>query len=105
MKHNLKRKNKYNAIATVVDGWHFDSKKEAAHFVSNKLLIEKGDMLFQLRQTPFHLPGHVIYRLDFIEWYSNGTVIFVDVKGRDTAISKMKRQQVEEIYGIPITLV
>ena len=105
MKHNLQRKNKFNAVATIVDGYRFDSKKEAAHYVQNKLLIQKGEMLCQLRQTPFHLPGKVIYRLDFMEFMADGTVLFVDVKGRDTAMSKLKRKQVEELYPITITLV
>lgn len=104
LQHNLK-KNKYNAVATVVDGFRFDSKKEAAHYVGNKHLIDIGVMICQLRQTPFHLPGKVIYRLDFMEFYTDGSIRFVDVKGRDTAMSKLKRKQVEELYPITITLV
>ncbi len=104
LQHNLKKKNKFNAVATVVDGFRFDSKKEAAHYVNNKLLIQQGLMLCQLRQTPFHLPGKVVYRLDFMEFWPDGSIGFVDVKGRDTAMSKLKRKQVEELYPITITL-
>ncbi len=46
-----------------------------------------------------------MYRLDFMEFMADGTVLFVDVKGRDTAMSKLKRKQVEELYPIVITLV
>jgi hypothetical protein len=104
LKHNFKKKNKYNAVATMVDGFRFDSKKEAAYYVGNKLLQAKGEIVLQLRQVPFHLPGQVTYRLDFLEFYSNGNVRFVDVKGRDTPMSKLKRKQVEALYDIEITL-
>lgn len=103
MKHQIK--HKYNAVATIVDGFRFDSKKEAAHYKRNKLLLASGEMVMQLRQTPFHLPGGVIYRLDFMEFYKNEEILFIDVKGRDTPQSKQKRRQVEAMYPIKITLV
>jgi hypothetical protein len=102
----VKNKHKYNATATVIDGIRFDSKKEANHYSRNKILIRQGDMIMQLRQTPFHLSGGVIYRLDFMEFYSDGSILFVDVKGRDTPQSKQKRRQVEADYPyVKITLV
>jgi hypothetical protein len=103
LKHNFK-KNKYNAVATVVDGFRFDSKKEAAYYSKVKILKEKGEIILFLRQVPFHLPGQVTYRLDFLEFWRDGDIKFVDVKGRDTPMSKIKRKQVEEIYNIKITL-
>jgi hypothetical protein len=108
MKWKVPKRNghKYNAKATVVDGFRFDSKKEAAHYKRNKLLLANGDMIMQLRQTPLHLPDGVVYRLDFMEFYSDGTILFIDVKGRDTPMSKLKRGQVEYLYPhIKITLV
>jgi hypothetical protein len=90
------KRHKFNAVATVVDGFRFDSKKEAARYARNKLLIRAGEMVMQLRQVPFHLPGGVIYRIDFIEYYADGTQLFVDVKGMDTPQSKQKRKQVVE---------
>lgn len=106
MKYHLKKKtHKYNAKATVIDGFRFDSKKEAARYVRNKLLLSNGEMIMQLRQTPFHLPDGVIYRLDFMEFYSDGRILFIDIKGRDTAMSKLKRGQVECLYPyVKITL-
>jgi hypothetical protein len=106
------KKHKFNAVSTVVDGYRFDSKKEAARYIRNKLLIRSGEMVMQLRQVPFHLPGGVVYRIDFIEYYANGDQLFVDVKGKDTSQSKQKRVQVEGwsengklVYPIKITLV
>ncbi len=107
MKHHLERNgHKYNAKATVIDGFRFDSKKEAARYSRNKILLSNGEMVMQLRQTPFHLSDGVIYRLDFMEFYSDGRILFVDVKGRDTPMSKLKRGQVECLYPhVKITLV
>jgi hypothetical protein len=107
VKHILKRHgHKYNAKATVIDGFRFDSKKEAARYARNKLLISNNEMIMQLRQTPFHLTDGVVYRLDFMEFYSDGNILFVDVKGRDTPMSKLKRGQVECLYPhVKITLV
>lgn len=103
-RHGLK-KNKYNAKPTHVDGIRFDSKKEAEYYKQLKLIKENGALIMFLRQTPFHLPGGVIYRLDFMEFWASGEVDFIDVKGRDTPMSKLKRKQVEELYHIKIKLV
>ncbi len=99
------KRHKFGAVATINDGFRFDSKKEAARYGRNKLLLASGEMLMQLRQVPFHLPGGVIYRLDFAEFYLNGDILWIDVKGRDTPQSKQKRRQVEALYPVTITLV
>jgi hypothetical protein len=101
--HKLKR-SKYNAVPTIVDGFRFDSKKEAEYYRRALILKKGGDIILLLRQVPFHLPGKVTYRLDFLEFHKGGEVRFVDVKGRDTPMSKLKRKQVEELYDVKITL-
>lgn len=50
-------------------------------------------------QVPFHLPGNVIYRVDFMEFHNDGTVHFVDVKGMETNTFILKKKQVEELYA------
>lgn len=107
MNHSLKRHgHKYNAKATVVDGFRFDSKKESERYSRNKILLRNGEMIMQLRQTPFHLTDGVVYRLDFMEFYADGRILFIDVKGKDTPMSKLKRGQVEYLYPhVKITLV
>ncbi len=108
----MKKKHKYNAKPTVIDGIRFDSKKEGQRYTRNKLMIRSGEMVMQLLQVPFHLPGRVIYRLDFMEFYANGDILWVDVKGLDTSQSAQKRRQVENwsennklVYPIKITLI
>lgn len=101
---NLFRKHKFNAKITEVDGIKFHSKKEATYYQALKIHQRTGILLFFLRQTPFHLPGNTKYILDFMEFWANGDINFIDVKGKDTAMSKLKRKQVEALYPIKIIL-
>ncbi len=59
-------------------------------------------MLFFLRQAPFHLPGNVRHVIDFIEFWTDGTVHFVEIKGYDTPMGKLKRKQVMDIFPINV---
>jgi len=97
--------HKYRAKRTTVDGFNFDSKKEAAYYGKLNLLKRSGEISFFLRQVPFHLPGNVTYRLDFMEFHKDGSIKYVDVKGMDTPVSKLKRKQVEALYPIKIDIV
>lgn len=78
---------------------------EAAYYSRLKLLQQSGEVIFFLRQVPFHLPGNVRYVVDFIEFWSDGTVKFIDVKGMDTPLSIAKRKLVEAHYPIEIDVV
>lgn len=106
-KHNFTpKKHKYNARKTVVDGITFDSKKEAARYEELKLLKAAGEVLLIQLQIPFLLPGvpKRRYLLDFQVFWADGHVSFEDVKGRDTDMSKLKRTQVLDLYGVEIEL-
>ena len=100
-----KSKNKYNAVPVEVDNMRFDSKLEAKYFVALKAAVKSGRIAYFLRQVPFHLPGKSTYRCDFQIFWSDGEVTYVDVKGKDTPMSKLKRKQVEELYPVQIDLV
>ena len=102
---NKNKPNKYNAKKTIVDGIKFPSKKEAEYYSFLKTSKENGIVKLFLRQTPFHLPGNVKYLLDFLVFYNDGRILFIDVKGKDTPISNLKRKQVTDLYGIEINLV
>ena len=58
-----------------------------------------------LLQVPFHLPGGTIYRADFMEFWDDGEVRIVDVKGVETEAFKIKKREVEAIYPVNITVV
>lgn len=96
-------RHKFRNIPTEVDGIKFQSKKEAAHWQGLNLARKSGDLLFALRQCPFHLPGGVRYVVDFIEFWASGEVRFTDVKGFKTPMYKVKLRLVESLYPIKIT--
>ena len=98
-------KHKYKAKAVEFDGIRFDSKKEGRYYLKLKLRIKAGEVIFFLRQTPFHLPGRTTYRVDFQEFHSDGTVHFIDVKGFKTKEFIKAKKQVEDIYPVEIEIV
>ncbi|MBB4126244.1 hypothetical protein GGR77_001534 [Xanthomonas translucens] len=99
-----RRRNKYGNVATTVDGIRFDSKKEARYYEQLKLRQAGGEVHFWLRQVPVHLPGGTRYVIDFLVFLHSGAVQFVDVKGRETAVFKLKKREVEHHYPIRILL-
>jgi len=98
-------RHKFNAKPTQSDGIRFDSKLEARYYDQLKLRQRAGEVVFFMRQVPFHLPGGVRYVCDFQEFWSDGSVHFVDVKGMETSDFKMKKKQVEAIYPVEIEIV
>ena len=95
-------KHKFHAIPTEYNGIKFASKKEAKRYQQLLLLIKAGEVLFFLRQVPFHLPGNVKYLCDFVIFWANGEVSFEDVKGIKTPMYILKKKQVEALYPIKI---
>lgn len=100
-----KRSGKYNAKKVVVDGIRFDSKKEAKYYEELKLRKAAGEVEYFLLQVPFHLPGGVVYKCDFQEFLSDGSVRYVDTKGFETAEFKIKKKQVEALYPVTIEII
>ncbi len=102
IKYRIK-KQKHNNKINIIDGVTFRSKLEASYYKQLKLLKISGEVSFFLMQCPIHIIGGTKYVIDFIVFYSDGIVDFVDVKGMKTAMYKMKKKQVEEIYPFDIT--
>lgn len=98
-------KHKYNAKQVEYDGIKFGSKKEGNYYLQLKLRQKAGDIIFFLRQVPFDLPGNTKYYVDFQEFRNDGTIHFIDVKGRETDMFKMKKKQVENLYPVIIETV
>lgn len=98
-------KHKFHAIRTETEGIKFPSKKEAEYYIKLKLLQQSGEIVFFLRQIPFQLDGNTKAFIDFMEFWANGDIRFVDTKGMDTPISKLKRKQIEARYPVKILLV
>lgn len=108
---------KFRNRPTYVGPWRFDSKLEAARYEQLLQLQAVGEVLYFLRQVPFALPGRVIYRADFMvalphrDGLSFNTLErsvnlrYEDCKGFDTRLSKVKRAQVADLYGVYVAIV
>lgn len=101
----MRHKHKFRATPVTHDGIRFDSKLEGKYYLALKARVASGEVVFFLRQTPFHLPGSVRYVVDFQEFHADGTVHFVDVKGMQTKEFVMKKKMVESLYPIEIEVV
>ena len=97
-------KHKFRAKAVQDDGHHFPSKLEHRHYQKLLLLKKAGEVIFFLRQVPFHLPGGTKYVVDFQVFWSDGRISFIDSKGVETGMFKMKKKMVEALYPVEIEL-
>ena len=95
-------KHKFRAIPTELDGIKFASRKEARRYKELRLLEKSGELLFFLRQVPFHLPANVKYVCDFLCFWQDDTVTVEDVKGIKMPMYVLKKKQVEAIYPVKI---
>ena len=99
-----KVRHKYHAERTNVYGINFPSKLEANCY-KELLLLQKANLFkFFTRQISFDLPGKKTHKVDFCVFYENG-VRFIESKGRDLPMGKLKREQVEDLYDIEIFVV
>lgn len=106
--HDLRKskvKHKFNAVSCERDQKKFPSLLERAYYDELKIRQRSGEVVFFLRQIGFDLPGGVRYFADFQVFLENGTVEFIDTKGRDTPISIAKRKMVEDLYPVEIKII
>lgn len=99
----MRLRHKFNAACVETDGIKFPSKKESKRYLELKVLKESGEVLFFLRQVPFHLSGGVKYVCDFLIFWADGNVTIEDVKGMKTTVYTAKKKMVEATYPIKIT--
>ncbi|HUS46127.1 MAG TPA: DUF1064 domain-containing protein [Phycisphaerae bacterium] len=98
-------RRKYGNEPTYVDGVRFDSKKEAARYTTLRVLMRAGVVKWFARQCRFVLPGGVEYVCDFIVHWHDGRITVEDVKGgkgTQTKVYRLKKRQVEALYGITV---
>ena len=102
-----RRRHKYNAVKVQIDGIKFDSKAEARRYGELKL-IDPNSLIVHPR-FPIRVNGITVCDvvLDFQYWPSPGDCqpIYEDVKGVDTAVSRLKRKMVEAAYGIKVQVI
>jgi hypothetical protein len=95
-------RHKFNARPKTVDGIKFHSTKEADYYEELLLKIKAGIVLYFHMQVPIRLPGGVKYVLDFLEFHANGTVHYIDTKGKRTDMYIAKKKIVEALYPFTI---
>ena len=95
-------RHKFNAKPTTVNDIKFSSKKEAKYYSELLLRQKDGEVLFFLRQVPFHRPGNVRYVCDFQVFLASGEVQFIDVKGMKVEPYPTKKKIIEAIFPIEI---
>jgi len=98
-------KHKFHAVKSECDGIRFSSKLEKRWYSVIKDMKDSGELLFFLRQVPFHIAPDVTYRADFMLFYTDGNVEVWECKGYDTPEWKIKKKMVENIFPIEIKVV
>jgi hypothetical protein len=108
-----KRKHKYRAIPTVVDGIRFDSKREATRYGWLRYREKLGEIRDLQLQVKYSIDvvnietgeiTHVAeYRADFVYVEcASGKTIVSDAKGFSTPLYKLKRKLVEAQHNVRI---
>ncbi len=98
--------NKFGAIKKTVDGFKFDSTKEAGRYSDLKLLMKAGHVITFECQVCFYLPAGIRYYLDFLVFWDDGQITFEDVKGGNatkTPVYKLKKKLFQCLYNEEIT--
>lgn len=113
-KKKAKRKNKYNAVRTELDGFKFDSKAEARQYEDLKkrqaageirnLVVEKRRLTY-----PFVINGIKVgaYEADFRYFdVGQGKLVVADKKSyptRQNPVYRLKKKLMLAVHGIEIT--
>lgn len=103
-----KKGHKYGAKKTEVDGFVFDSKREAERYAELRIMVLSGEITNLEPQPSFlcFVNGKLIcrYFADF-SYFIKGTDdrVVEDVKGVKTPVYRLKKKLVEALYKIKIT--
>lgn len=105
------RTSKYNAKKVEIDGIKFDSKVEGEYYLHLKQQVTERQILgFErqkrmLLQEGFSVEGvkgkirPIFYVVDFIITENDGTLTYVDVKGMETDVFKLKKKLFMKRYN------
>ena len=105
-----KRRNKYSAESSWINGIRFASKAEARYYMTLKLRERLGEVTDVKLQEPFTILGPkgqvvCVWRADFTFWdVKEKRRRVIDVKGVQTPLFKLKKKLVEAFLGITIEL-
>lgn len=97
-----KQKSKYGAVKTQIDGYTFDSKKEADYYCELKARLQAKDIKGFCLQPVFILAPGLKYKADFIVFNNDNTTEVIDVKGFKTKEYITKKKVFEDKYNLKI---
>lgn len=102
----IKQPPKYRNHRVQWQGEEFDSKRELEVFHAFEAARVAGQYRAVVRQVSMRLPGTKRrMRIDFMVVENDGSIRWLDAKGYATQDWKLKRDQVEQAYGIKIEIV
>ena len=94
--------SKYSAVRTEIDGYIFDSKREAARYQDLRLLERVGYLTNLELQPKFPLVVNgkkvCTYQADFRYLTKDGKTVIEDVKGVRTAVYSLKAKLFHALY-------
>ena len=105
--------SKYHSKKVIIDGYKFDSKKEAQYYLYLKSELKKGTIYNLELQKEFILQESfklndktrrkITYRADFTyKTTKDDRIHVIDVKGFKTEIYRLKKKLFEKRYGIEV---
>lgn len=102
----MPKRSKFGNCKTELDGFKFDSKREAARYSELKLLQLGRKISGLRRQVPYEcvVNGMLVckYIADFVYLDERGDTVVEDVKGYRTEVYKLKRKLVRAVHGVEI---
>lgn len=98
-----KKKSKYGASKTKIDGHTFDSQKEADYYCELKLRLQAKEINGFCLQPTFILAPGLKYKADFIVFNKDNSTDVVDVKGFKTKEYIAKKKVFEDKFNLKIT--
>ena len=109
---NLKTCGRFKVYKPIIDNITFDSGMEAKYYVHLLEDVQAGIVDNFSRQQEFQLqPSFKIgdkrraaikYIADFVVTYTDGNVVVIDVKGRETPDFKIKKKMFEYKFRMPL---
>jgi len=106
------KRNKYNAKKVELDGYVFDSQKEAKYYGNLKAMVKAGlvDRFDVHPQYKLEVNGELIatYKPDFIVWYKNHAARVFDVKSPPTAKKRdfvLIKKLMKAIHGVEVEVI
>lgn len=103
---DARRRSKYGAIRTEVDGIVFASKREATRYSALKMLQRAGEITELTLQPRFALDVNGVHVCTYVGDFQyrsakSGRLIWEDAKGVET-IFKLKRLLMQAVHGIDV---